>query len=314
MFLPRALHAWIRQYPCRTNKRPPGTKNRLAEFDENTLSFGRGAGVRTMLSSGHKLKLKLTLGGSAALVRFYGELNDFLPPDRRGRRIVHSFDAGPSIKDVIESLGVPHPEVELMVVNSEPVDFSYTLQRGDYISVYPAFHSIDLGAIPQLRLKLASPLRFILDVHLGRLAGYLRLLGIDACYRNDFKDAEVSRSAAEEGRVVLTRDRGLLKRGEVVHGYWVRHTEPKKQLLEILRRYDLARGVDLFTRCLVCNSRLEPVEKETIATRVPERTAERFQDFHACPGCGRVYWKGSHYQRMLKLAGRMLRQARTPVM
>lgn len=257
------------------------------------------------------MKVRVALGGSAAFIRFYGELNDFLAPERRGCMLVHRFDVSPSIKDAIESLGVPHPEVELMVVNHEPAGFGYALESGDYVSVYPAFHSIDLGSIPALRPALERPPRFVLDVHLGRLAAYLRLLGFDAAYRNDFGDPEIARRAAAEARVVLTRDRGLLKRAEVTHGYWVRHTEPRKQLLEILRRFDLPDSVDLFTRCLVCNTSLERADKQTIAARLPRRTAEHFEDFHVCPGCRRVYWKGSHYRRMLQLVGRTLRQART---
>jgi len=256
------------------------------------------------------MKVRVSLGGSAAFVRFYGELNDFLPPDRRGRMLVHRFDVSPSIKDAIESLGVPHPEIELIVVNHEPVDFSYSLQTGDYVSVYPAFHSIDLGTVPELRPRLDRPPRFVLDVHLGRLAAYLRLFGFDAMYQNHAADPEIARWSADGRRVVLTRDRGLLKRNEVTHGYWVRGTEPRKQLLEILRRFDLPGSVDLFTRCLVCNVPLTRVDKEIIAGRIPGRTAEHFEDFHECPSCGRVFWKGSHYRRMLGLAGRTLREAR----
>jgi uncharacterized protein with PIN domain len=258
------------------------------------------------------MKFRVALGGSAAFIRFYGELNDFLPPDRRGRMLIHRFDVSPSIKDAIESIGVPHPEVELIVVNTEPADFSYSLRSGDYVSVYPAFHSIDIRQLSELRPVLDRPPRFILDVHLGRLAAYLRLFGFDALYENGAADPEIARRSAAERRVVLTRDRGLLKRNEVTHGYWVRSTEPRKQVLEILRRFDLAESVDLFTRCLVCNFRLERVDRETIAGRLPGRTAEHFEDFHTCPNCGRVFWKGSHYRRMLGLAGRTLREARNP--
>ncbi len=216
----------------------------------------------------------------------------------------------PSVKEAIESIGVPHPEVELVVVNSQPVDFSYPLKSGDFVSVYPAFHSIELGSVPRLRPERQGEPRFVLDVHLGRLAAYIRLLGFDAMYRNDLTDAEVAAAAARERRIVLTRDRGLLKRNEVIYGYWIRHSEPRKQLVETLRRFDLAPRVDLFTRCLVCNARLERVEKCAMESRLPPHAAERFQDFHLCPSCGRVYWKGSHYRRMLKLIGRTLREAR----
>jgi uncharacterized protein with PIN domain len=109
---------------------------------------------------------------------------------------------------------------------------------------------------------------------------------------------------------VLTRDRGLLKRNEITHGYWLRQVEPRRQLIEVLRRFDLAPSADLFTRCLVCNTPLQRSDKESAANRLPGHTAERFQDFHTCPNCERVYWKGSHYQRMLRMAGRTLREAR----
>mgnify|MGYP000996667345 CR=1 FL=1 len=262
------------------------------------------------MPSDHTLKLRIALGNSGAFLRFYGELNDFLPAAQRGRMLVHRFDVSPSIKDAIESAGVPHPEVGLIVANREPVDFSYSLQRGDYVSVYPAFHSIDLGPMPRLRESLPPPPDFVLDVHLGRLAAYLRLLGFDARYRNDFADPELASISATEQRVLLTRDRGLLKRNEVVHGYWVRHTEPRRQLLETLRRFDLSPHVNLFTRCLICNTPLIRAEKEAVAARVPPRAAEHFTDFHVCPNCERVYWKGSHYRRMLSLVGRTLREAR----
>jgi uncharacterized protein len=256
------------------------------------------------------MKFRVALGASAAFFRFYGELNDFLPPERRGRILLHRFDVSSSVKDAIESIGVPHPEIELIVANHEPVGFNHPVASGDYISVYPAFHSIDLGGIPRLRPSLEKPVPFVLDVHLGRLAGYLRLLGFDTLYRNDFTDDQIARTSASENRAVLTRDRGLLKRNEVQHGYWVRHTEPRRQLIEILRRFDLSGSVDLFTRCLMCNARLRIAAPETIRSRIPPRAAEQFHDFQECPRCERVYWKGSHYRRMLFLAGRTLREAR----
>ncbi len=224
--------------------------------------------------------------------------------------LVHRFDVSPSIKDAVESLGVPHPEIELLVANHTPVDFSYPLASGDYVSVFPAFHSIDLGPVPELRPRLSGPRRFVADVHLGRLAAYLRLLGMDTLYRNDLKDPEIAQIASCEKRTVLTRDRGLLKRADVMYGYWIRHTEPRKQLAEVVSRFELGGSADLFTRCLVCNTPLERADWAAIAARLPQRTAEHFRDFHSCPNCNRVYWKGSHYRRMLGLAGRILREAR----
>jgi uncharacterized protein len=256
------------------------------------------------------LKLRFSLGDSGAFIRFYGELNDFLTPQRRGRLIPRRFDVPPSVKDAIESLGVPHPEVGLIVVNTEPSPFSRLLQRGDFVSVYPAFHSIDIGSLPPLRPPLEGRPRLVLDVHLGRLAAYLRLMGFDTLYRTYCGDPELAAISVAERRILLTRDRGLLKRAEVIYGYWVRHTEPRKQLLEIVRRYDLTAHVDLFSRCLVCNGPLVPVSKEEVRSHVPPRALVVFNEFHSCAHCERVYWKGSHYRRMMLMMGRLLRTAR----
>jgi hypothetical protein len=257
-----------------------------------------------------KLKLRWTFGGTAAFFRFYGELSDFLPPARRGRMLLHRFDVSPSVKAAIEGFGVPHPEVGLIVANREAVDFSYAVGSGDFIGVYPAFHSIDVSSLVALRPPLEGTPRFVLDVHLGRLAAYLRLMGFDSLYRNHAPDDELAREAGSGGRVLLTRDRGLLKRNEVFYGYWLRATEPRRQLLDVVRRYDLIGHADLFTRCLVCNTVLDIVDKGAVAAAMPERAREQFDELRRCPGCARVYWKGSHYRRMLHMVGRIMRAAR----
>lgn len=259
----------------------------------------------------NKLRLRLALGGSAALVRFYGELNDFLPPDRRGRLLVHAFHVGPSVKDAIESFGVPHPEVGLIVINREPASFSQILAPADHVCVYPAFHSIDISSLPQLRPSLDGPPRFVLDVHLGRLAAWLRLMGCDTAYSNHASDPDLAAVSVAENRILLTRDRGLLKRSEVVHGYWLRSTEPERQLLEVIRRFDLQKNADLFSRCLVCNGCLLPVDKAEVLHQLPPRTRECFDEIHRCAGCRQIYWKGSHYRRILYRVGRILREAQS---
>lgn len=230
-----------------------------------------------------------------AAFRCYAGLNDFLPPLRRGRSFRHVFDLPASVKDMIESLGVPHTEIELILVNGEPVDFAYLVQDGDRIAVYPPFTSIDLG--PVARVGPDPPdgePRFVLDTHLGRLASYLRMLGFDALYRNDYADPELARISSEEGRVLLTRDRGLLKRSMVVHGYCLRTTNSRAQLVEVLRRYDLARQVQPFRRCIRCNGLLDPVDKAAIADELPPRTAQYYDEFRRCRSCGQIYWKGNH--------------------
>ena len=237
--------------------------------------------------------------------RFYAELNDFLSPEQRMRAFAHALRLPASVKDVIESLGVPHTEVDLVLANGVPVGFSYLVHHGDYISVYPRFTSLDVSSLLQLRPPLQD-VRFALDTHLGRLATYLRMLGFDAFYETRCDDQELSRISAQEKRILLTRDRGLLKRGEVTFGYFVRATVPRGQLLEVLRRFNLFRSVAPFQRCLRCNSLLQPISKESILDRLPPRTAECYHQFQICPRCDRLYWPGSHYEHMQRFIERLL--------
>jgi uncharacterized protein len=236
-----------------------------------------------------------------ASFRFYAELNDFLPPDRRAAAFVHAFDGSPSIKDLIEALGVPHTEVDLILVNGESVEFAYRVREGDRISVYPVFESLDITPLVRVRPRPLRETRFVLDTHLGRLAAYLRLLGFDTLYRNDTPDDVLAGISSSEGRILLTRDRGLLKRSQVTHGYCVRETDPRRQLAEVVRRFDLSRSIVPFQRCMCCNGVLQPVPKEEVSDRLPPRTRELHEEFHVCEACDRVYWKGSHYQEMRQL-------------
>jgi uncharacterized protein with PIN domain len=231
--------------------------------------------------------------------RFYGRLNDFLPAGRRARTFTHIVAARSSVKDAIEALGVPHPEVDLVIVNGASEDFACRLQRGDRVSVYPAFRGIDLAGMPRAGFDPPDPARFAVDVHLGKLASLLRLAGFDAVVIED--DADVANTAARENRVVLTRDVALLKRGVVRHGYWIRYTEPALQLVEVLDRFALADRMEPFTRCLRCNTPLAATEPAAVAEKVPPRARAAFRRFWRCPGCARVYWQGSHYDRLTEL-------------
>ncbi len=206
----------------------------------------------------------------------------------------------PAIKDTIEALGVPHPEVELVLANSQSVDFNYSLQDGDHFSVYPHFTSLSLGSLQLLRPPLRSS-RFVLDVHLGKLATYLRLLGFDTWYRYDCDDAELAAISDSEQRILLTRDRGLLKRSIVTYGYWVRAIEPMQQCREVLQRFALRSKVQPFRRCLRCNGVLVSVELDEVSARLPPKTRQYYDEFYLCQRCQQVYWKGSHYSDLQKL-------------
>ena len=232
-----------------------------------------------------------------AVFRFYGELNDFLTPERRQTAFRHTFLLPAPVKDLIEGLGVPHPEVELIMANGASVSFDYLVQDGARISVYPVFETLDVTPLVRVRPQPLRRPRFVLDTHLGRLAACLRMLGLDALYRNDSSDHELVRIAVEQRRILLTRDTGLLKHRAVTHGYFVRETEPRRQAAEVVRRFHLQRFLEPFSRCLRCNALLERLEGGP-PPEAPPSVAQRHREFWRCPGCRRVYWRGSHYARM----------------
>ncbi len=241
--------------------------------------------------------------------RFYAELNDLVSPPRRGQSVIHAFEAAASVKDAIEAFGVPHTEVDLILANGKPAGFSYLLRDGDRISVYPVFRSLNLSPLTHLQPRSEGEIRFVLDTHLGRLAAHLRMLGFDSLYRNDCHDEELALISTSQQRTLLSRDRGLLKRSIVTHGYLVREAEPEQQLIEVVNRFELSRLIAPFRRCLHCNAPLRPVAKELVNDRLLPDTRQRYHEFHICPDCDRVYWKGSHYQRMTRLIERMIDSA-----
>ncbi len=234
-------------------------------------------------------------------LRFYEELNDFLAPSLRGADIVHACNRRTSVKDMIESFGVPHTEVDLILVNGVSVDFSCIVNPGDRISVYPVFEAMDISPLIRLRPAPLRTPRFVVDVNLGRLARYLRLLGFDCHYRNDLTDAEVARISVAESRIVLTRDRALLQQRIITHGYFVRAIQPLEQVREVLDRLDLYRRVSPFTRCTRCNGVLETVDKQAVLAELEPKTRRYYDEFRRCTGCGRIYWKGSHFTHAERL-------------
>jgi len=244
--------------------------------------------------------------------QFYDELNDFLAPERRGQPFVYEFKGHPSVKDSTEALGVPHVEVDGILVNGTAVDFGYQLQDGDAVAVYPA-GKCAVGS-PALRLR-PPPLpeaRFVLDVHLGKLAGKMRMLGFDTLYRNDYEDAEIAELSVREARIVLTRDRGILMYRMVTHGYWIRSEQSDGQLTEVLQHFGLHCKVRAFHRCMACNGELTRMDKKAVLDRLQPRTITFFNEFYVCADCQQVYWKGSHYQQMKGYVEGIIRPNRNP--
>ncbi len=236
-----------------------------------------------------------------ARFRCYAELNDFLPAARRQREFEASFVADASLKHIIEALGVPHTEVDLILRNGNAATFEERLAEGDRVSIYPVFEALDIGPLQRLRAAPLRESRFIADAHLGGLARLLRMAGFDTLYRNDYADDEVLALALTEQRILLTRDRELLKRRELQRACYVHALKPIAQLEEVLARLDLGAAMAPLSRCLACNLPLTPIAREAVAHRLPEGVRERHQHFAGCRHCGSVLWEGSHFRRMQML-------------
>ena len=234
-------------------------------------------------------------------MRFYAELNDFLPGDKRQRTFVHTFTGTPSIKDTIEAIGVPHTEVDVILIDDVSVDFSHLLRGGERVAVYPVFERYDVSPVTRLRPAPLREPRFVADVHLGTLARYLRLLGFDTIWERHLADEAIIDIAGQESRIILTRDMGILKNGRVTHGYWLRETDPMQQLEEVVRALDLGRRIEPYTRCMECNGTLEKTKRRDAARSVPLQVFLVYRDFKRCTSCKRVYWRGSHLKRLSKI-------------
>jgi uncharacterized protein with PIN domain len=252
------------------------------------------------------------LAPACACFRFYAELNDHLPPSQPYGVVEKEFFVPASVKDMIEGIGVPHTEVDLVLVNGESSDFSRLVRNGDRVAVYPMFESFDITPVLCLRPQALREPKFVLDVHLGRLAGYLRMLGFDAVYANRVSDLELVRISSEQNRILLTRDRGVLKHSAVTHGYWLRETDSRRQTAEVVRRFDLARSLRPLTRCMTCNELLRAASKAEVRGRVPPGTLEWCHEFRECAGCERVYWYGSHCRRMRRWIDQLAATPRAP--
>ena len=238
---------------------------------------------------------------ATASFRFYEELNDFLAPERRRREFSAPCARAATAKHMIEALGVPHTEVEMILVNGESAGFERLLQDGDRVAVYPRFEALDITPLLRVRERPLRVTRFVADAHLGGLAHMLRMAGFDTLYRNDYRDREIADIAEREGRIILTRDRELLKYRGVTHGCYVHALKPAQQFRELAERLDLARSFKPFTLCLECNAPLHPVDKQRVWERLPPSVQANYQRFTACDSCGRVFWEGSHWRRMQAL-------------
>lgn len=236
--------------------------------------------------------------------RFYEELNDFLPAAWRKRDVAVEIDRARSVKDAIESLGVPHPEVDLVLVDGASVGFDWLLRGGERVAVYPMFELLDVSPLQRLRPRPLRDPRFVADANLGKLARHLRMAGFDVLYDAHADDEALVRGAAESRRTILTRDKGLLRRRDVERGYFVRSDAADVQLGEVVAALQLEGAMRPFTRCRECNEPLEDLPRESLPPTVPPAIRTLYDAFKRCARCGRTYWPGSHYARMSAILGR----------
>ena len=236
-----------------------------------------------------------------ATFRFYEELNDFLAPERRKREFACPCSESATTKHMIEALGVPHTEVELVLVNGESAGFDRLLKDGDRVAVFPRFEILDITPLLRVRDQPLRITRFVADAHLGGLAHLLRMAGFDTLYDNNFQDSEIEAIVARDGRILLTRDRELLKRRAITRGCYVRSLKSTQQLYEIFDRLDLRCSARPFTLCLECNAPLRAIAKAEVLTRLPPAVRARFERFSTCDICRRIFWEGSHWRRMRTL-------------
>ncbi len=246
---------------------------------------------------------------NCVVIRFYADLNYFLEEDERQRDITVCFYGKRSVKDLIESMGVPHVEVYKILVNGNEAGFEQVLEGQERISVYPKLcfmgeHDENMNA---------DNARFILDVHLGKLAVYLRMLGFDVFYDTGVDDPQIAKISADEDRILLTRDRGLLMRSIVKRGLIVRNSDPMLQVVEVIRYFNLKGRINPLTICLECNGKIEMLiegsdEFEEARKQVPPKVRKWCGEYYICRGCGKVYWRGTHYydmiSRILKMVGK----------
>jgi len=248
-------------------------------------------------------------------IRFYEELNGFLPAPLRGKEVEVEIPPTCTLKAAVEGLGVPHTEVDLALAEGTgSVGFDYRPRAGERLAVFPVFESWDVGTVSRVRPTPLRVIRFAADVHLARLAGYLRMFGFDSVVSGHRDDEQLALLARRESRIILTRDRRLLMRRIVTHGIAVRDLAPRQQLAQVFARLELAGAVrrkdsgsrGLFSRCMACNGVLEQVEKEQVAAGLPARVVSEHDHFSRCPACARVFWRGAHWEGMRRLALEML--------
>lgn len=231
-------------------------------------------------------------------VRFYSELNDLLKDAQRGHPQIKKLLTTTTVRDIIQSYGIPTTEVDLVLVNGQSVGFEYLVQDNDQLGVYPVFESFDIASVSRLRPSTLRSLCFIADVHLGKLVRKMRLLGLDVLYDPRHSTADLLHFMNEEKRIILTRNKAILMRKSVERGYLVRARQPERQIIEVLKRFELARGLKPLSRCVKCNGLLSEVSKAQVVDKLKHLTKKYYRQFYRCTDCNTIYWDGAHVKNI----------------
>ena len=230
------------------------------------------------------------------------KLRPLLTRSYRDQTVVrYPLDRRASIKDILEAVGIPHTEVGAIRDTATEYSFAHIPAPGECLRIEGVQYGLDVTRATRLRPEPLPAVRFLVDINVGKLTRLLRLAGLDSRYAPDLNDGALAALAAADQRILLSRNRELLKRKEVTHGHLVRAEQPADQLREILTLYDLANRVKPFSRCLSCNTILVTVSREEVLDRLEPLTRKYYHRFKRCPGCGRIYWQGSHHAQMVRL-------------
>ncbi|HVN49135.1 MAG TPA: Mut7-C RNAse domain-containing protein [Bacteroidota bacterium] len=231
-------------------------------------------------------------------IRWYGELNDHLPLEQQYSHIVHHLERRITVGEFVSRFDIPVDSIDLVLVNGTSVDLEYFLNDRDTIAVFPVFESFDISSLEKIHEHPLRRPKFVLDVHLGKLANHLRMLGFDTLYRNDYTDDLLCQISLREHRTLLSKDRSLIETKSLTHAYFVKNKNPRLQLLEVLNRFQLLSLASPFTRCIECNTILQPIEMKQILFRLPAPVKEWCTEYQWCSVCDRIYWKGTHFKKM----------------
>ncbi|MFJ3510157.1 Mut7-C RNAse domain-containing protein [Streptomyces luteogriseus] len=228
------------------------------------------------------------MNGPEIQVEFAPELHVFVPRARAAGAVRAATDGVSGLGHVVESLGVPLTEVGALLVDGREVPVAHVPAAGE---------SVTVRAVARPQQVPGAPLRFLLDVHLGTLARRLRLLGVDTAYEStDIGDPALAARSAAEHRVMLSRDRGLLRRRELWAGAFVYSTRPEEQLRDVLERF--RPELLPWTRCTACNGVLREAPKDEVADQLKHGTHATYDVFAQCTACGRAYWRGAHHEQL----------------